>query len=222
MLIEEGVVDVDRRARRRSTERFVEVILPDQARRNERRAARRASRPPGSRLGGRPTQAVPQDEGFAFCATVYARERGRFAGARALTCSAHPDGRSDLEPPGRDTTRCPRSPPGEQATVRVELRRRACSSPTSTGSPTGSPVAGTRSRSSTAVRSRFACGSPARTAAPVSCSFAHQVTESSANGAGAPQMSADPRPSPGAAEGRPPSFARCPGPSPVAADRGAS
>ena len=73
MLIEEGVADIVGDPEQ-VTERFVEVILPT------KHAGMSGGGPAGisaawiADSGGRPTQAVRQDEAFAFCASLYARE----------------------------------------------------------------------------------------------------------------------------------------------------
>ncbi len=118
MLIEEGVADIVGEPEK-VTERFVEVILP------AKHAGMTGDGPAGVSAAwiadpaGRPTQAVPDERGFAFCATVYAREAIDSLELR-LDLLSHPAATriSGLQV-GAD--QMPALAAGEHATVRVEF-----------------------------------------------------------------------------------------------------
>ncbi len=118
MLIEEGVADIVGDPEQ-VTERFVEVILPT------KHAGMSSEGPAGisaawiADSSGRPTQAVRQDEAFALCATVYAREQVDSLELE-LDLLTHPaEARVSSLRVGDDEM--PALAAGERATVRVEL-----------------------------------------------------------------------------------------------------
>jgi hypothetical protein len=118
MLIEEGVADIVGEPQQ-VTERYIEVILPT------KHAGMSSEGPAGvsaawvADSAGRPAQAVPRGEGFAFCATVYAREPVDHLELE-LDVLSHPEGTriSGIRVGG---DRMPGLAAGQQATVRVEV-----------------------------------------------------------------------------------------------------
>jgi ABC-type polysaccharide/polyol phosphate transport system ATPase subunit len=118
MLIEEGVVDVIGEPRA-VAERFVEVILPT------KHAGMSGDGPAGvsaawmADSSGRPTQAVPAHEPFAFCATVYAREPLPSLELE-LDLLSHPEARR-ISGIRVGSGQMPALAAGEQATVLIEF-----------------------------------------------------------------------------------------------------
>lgn len=116
MLIEEGVADVIGDPQD-VAERFVEVILP------AKHAGMSGEGPAGvsaawiSDSAGRPIQAVPQDEAFAFCATVYANERVDGLELKATLWSS-PEG-AHLSTFTVGAGEIPDLEPGEEVRVRI-------------------------------------------------------------------------------------------------------
>ncbi len=209
MLIEEGVVDVIGDPQE-VAERFVEVILPSQARRNERRRARRASRPRGSqtRVAARSRQ-CPRTRDSRSARRLYAREPVE-PGARARP--AHGARRARYLEPSTVG-------PGEIPTLARASRRRSGSpSPPARSSPReyrlAIPAQTGRAASMTLERSAGAgppSGSRARTAAPGSSPSRTRCGSSATERGRVERASREPR----AGDAEAPELARCPGPSPV-------